>query len=148
MMKGFFLLEVPWMLWIQSVYSILSRIYDQLNTAIINSRDYMFKWIWHFLLIWGWIFGYIMLVSSLWYSNAWCLSVIKVHLISCLFVGKNFAGKSSHESESSSFVVAASEKVLVPGSQSDGSSSLKEQFEAADLALEDPLVCAYSCQLL
>lgn len=52
---------------------------------------------------------------------------------------KNFAGKSSHESESSSFVVAASKKILVPDSQSDGSSSLKEQFKVADLALEDPL---------
>ncbi|KAL8125642.1 hypothetical protein AgCh_013052 [Apium graveolens] len=56
------------------------------------------------------------------------------------FSGKTFAGKYSQESKSSSFVVGASEKVLVPGSQSDGSSSFKGKFEASDLAVEDPLV--------
>lgn len=65
-----------------------------------------------------------------------------------MFAGKTFAGKYPQESKSSSFVVSASEKVLVPGSQSsDGSSSLKGKFEAADLAVEDSLVSA-SCSAL
>lgn len=66
-----------------------------------------------------------------------------------MFAGKTFAGKFSQESKSSSFVVGASEKVLVPGSQSsDGSSSLKGKLEAADLAVEDPLVSANCFGLL
>ncbi|CAK9168096.1 unnamed protein product [Ilex paraguariensis] len=56
------------------------------------------------------------------------------------FSGKFFGGKSSYDSDSTSFTIAASEKVLVPGSQSDGSSSLTKQLEVTDAALEDPLV--------
>ncbi|KAM7468289.1 hypothetical protein LguiB_015851 [Lonicera macranthoides] len=55
----------------------------------------------------------------------------------CLMNGKIFAGKSSYESDSSSVVVAATEKVLVPGSQTESSSSLSEQLEAVDTTLDD-----------
>ncbi|KAK2970574.1 hypothetical protein RJ640_030947 [Escallonia rubra] len=51
-----------------------------------------------------------------------------------------FADKSTHESDSPPFMVAASEKVLVPGSQTAGSSSSTEQLEAVDTASEDPYV--------
>lgn len=57
-----------------------------------------------------------------------------------MFVGKIFAGKSSYDSDSSSLTVAASKKVLVPDSQSDGSSSVTEQLEAPGTVSEDPQV--------
>lgn len=69
---------------------------------------------------------------------------MKVQLICRLFVGKIFAGKSSYESDSSSFVVAASEKVLVPGSKTESSSSLTEQSEAVDTTLDDHQVCEFA----
>lgn len=56
-----------------------------------------------------------------------------------MFVGKIFAGKSSYDSDSS-LTVAASKKVLVPDSQSDGSSSVTEQLEAPGTVSEDPQV--------
>ncbi|XP_061370951.1 1,4-alpha-glucan-branching enzyme 1, chloroplastic/amyloplastic-like isoform X2 [Gastrolobium bilobum] len=50
---------------------------------------------------------------------------------------KTLAGKFSHDSDSSSFVVAASDKVLIPEGQDD-TSSLTEQVENPDMILEDP----------
>ncbi|KAK6942641.1 Glycosyl hydrolase, family 13, catalytic domain [Dillenia turbinata] len=52
--------------------------------------------------------------------------------------GKFFAGKS-YDSETPSLTVAASEKVLVPGTQSDGSSSSVDQLETSEV-LENPHV--------
>uniref|UniRef100_A0A5B6ZJQ5 1,4-alpha-glucan branching enzyme n=1 Tax=Davidia involucrata TaxID=16924 RepID=A0A5B6ZJQ5_DAVIN len=56
------------------------------------------------------------------------------------FSRKIFVGKSSYDSVSPSFTVAASEKILVPGSQSDGSSSSIDQLETVDTVSEDPQV--------
>ncbi|KAF6148030.1 hypothetical protein GIB67_024205 [Kingdonia uniflora] len=65
------------------------------------------------------------------------------------FPRKMFAGKSSYESDFSSLTVAASDKVLVPGSKADGSSSsissleipeTTSQVNQKDLAMEDNTV--------
>uniref|UniRef100_A0A5B6ZJR3 1,4-alpha-glucan branching enzyme n=1 Tax=Davidia involucrata TaxID=16924 RepID=A0A5B6ZJR3_DAVIN len=56
------------------------------------------------------------------------------------FSRKIFVGKSSYDSVSPSFTVAASKKILVPGSQSDGSSSSIDQLETVDTVSEDPQV--------
>ena len=63
-----------------------------------------------------------------------------IHLIWSFFVGKFLAGRSTYEFESPSFMVSATEKVLVPGSQSDASSST-EQLEALGAETEDSKVC-------
>ncbi|XP_058003419.1 1,4-alpha-glucan-branching enzyme 1, chloroplastic/amyloplastic isoform X2 [Hevea brasiliensis] len=55
------------------------------------------------------------------------------------FSRKIFAGKSSYESDSSNLTVTASEKVLVPDGQIDGSSST-EQLETPGTILEEPQV--------
>lgn len=52
-----------------------------------------------------------------------------------------FAGMSSSDSESSSLAIAASNKILVPGGQGDGSLSLTDQLENPETALEDSQVC-------
>uniref|UniRef100_A0A1S4BHL5 1,4-alpha-glucan-branching enzyme 1, chloroplastic/amyloplastic-like n=2 Tax=Nicotiana TaxID=4085 RepID=A0A1S4BHL5_TOBAC len=52
---------------------------------------------------------------------------------------KIFAEKSSYEPKSRSSTVAASGKVLVPGSQSDSSSTSTEQLEVADTVPENSL---------
>ncbi|KAF5473805.1 hypothetical protein F2P56_005763 [Juglans regia] len=51
-----------------------------------------------------------------------------------------FAGMSSPGSDSSSVMVAATNKILVPGSQGDGSLSLTEQLESPETVQEDPQV--------
>lgn len=55
-------------------------------------------------------------------------------------IGKIFAGKSSSDSDSPSLTVAASNKILVPGSQGDGSLSLTDQLDNPETVLEDPQV--------
>lgn len=55
--------------------------------------------------------------------------------------GKIFAGNTSYESEPSSFRVAASEKVLVPGGEGEGSSFPTDQLEVAEALSEDTQVC-------
>ncbi|KAL7247873.1 hypothetical protein ACSBR2_002724 [Camellia fascicularis] len=59
--------------------------------------------------------------------------LLKNHSSSC----KIFAGKSSFDSESPYFTVAASEKVLVTGSESNGSSSSTDQLEIGDTVSGD-----------
>lgn len=54
------------------------------------------------------------------------------------FSRKIFAGKSSPDSDSPSLTVAASNKILVPGSQGDGSLSLTDQLDNPETVLEDP----------
>lgn len=66
--------------------------------------------------------------------------IIYVKLIWWLFIGKIFAGKSSSDSDSPSLAVAASNKILVPGSQGDGSISLTDQLDDPETVLEDPQV--------
>ncbi|KAB1221286.1 1,4-alpha-glucan-branching enzyme 1, chloroplastic/amyloplastic [Morella rubra] len=51
--------------------------------------------------------------------------------------GKVFAGMSSLDSDASSVTVAASNKILVPGSQGDGSVSLTDQLENPETVRED-----------
>ncbi|KAL5807547.1 hypothetical protein ACOSQ4_030280 [Xanthoceras sorbifolium] len=53
------------------------------------------------------------------------------------FSRKISAGKSSYDHDTSHFKVAASGKVLVPGSQNDGSSSLTDQLETPEMVSED-----------
>ncbi|KAL7170397.1 hypothetical protein ACSBR2_035296 [Camellia fascicularis] len=53
---------------------------------------------------------------------------------------KIFAGKSSDNSDSRSSVVAASQKVLVPGDQSEFPSSSTEQLEVVDTVSGDPQI--------
>lgn len=55
------------------------------------------------------------------------------------------AVKSSYDSDSPSSVVAASEKVLVPGVHCDGSSSSTDQLEGVDTVAEDSEVCKCRC---
>ncbi|XP_043814777.1 1,4-alpha-glucan-branching enzyme 1, chloroplastic/amyloplastic isoform X2 [Manihot esculenta] len=57
-----------------------------------------------------------------------------------LFPRKIFAGKSSYESDSSNLTVSASEKVLVPDDQIDGSSSSTYQLETTGTVLEESQV--------
>ncbi|GMP50010.1 hypothetical protein CsSME_00016796 [Camellia sinensis var. sinensis] len=59
--------------------------------------------------------------------------LLKNHSSSC----KIFAGKSSFDSEYPYFTVAASEKVLVTGSESNGSSSSTDQLEIGDTVSGD-----------
>ncbi|ONH96238.1 hypothetical protein PRUPE_7G115400 [Prunus persica] len=66
-------------------------------------------------------------------------SSLSLFLTNSSFSRKIFAGKSSYDSDSS-LTVAASKKVLVPDSQSDGSSSVTEQLEAPGTVSEDPQV--------
>ncbi|KAJ7976080.1 1,4-alpha-glucan-branching enzyme [Quillaja saponaria] len=54
------------------------------------------------------------------------------------FSRKIFAGNYSHDSDSSSSMVAASDKLLVPGGQGDGSTSLTDQLETPQITSEDP----------
>lgn len=54
-----------------------------------------------------------------------------------MFVGKNFAGKSSYDHDPSLLKVVASKKVLVPGSQNNGSSSLTDQLETPEIVSKD-----------
>ncbi|KAF5473600.1 hypothetical protein F2P56_010200 [Juglans regia] len=56
------------------------------------------------------------------------------------FYRKVFARMSSPDPDSSSLKVAASNKVLVPGGQGDGSLSLTDQLENPETDLEDHLV--------
>lgn len=63
----------------------------------------------------------------------------KVKLIWHLFVVKILAGKSL-ESESQSSIVAASEKVLVPGTEIDDSSS-REELEVPEILSDDSQAC-------
>ncbi|GMY25141.1 1,4-alpha-glucan-branching enzyme 2-2, chloroplastic/amyloplastic-like isoform X2 [Fagus crenata] len=58
--------------------------------------------------------------------------------LSLLRKGKIYAGKSSPDSDSSSITVAASNKILVPGSQGDVSLSLTDQLENPETVLDDP----------
>lgn len=58
-----------------------------------------------------------------------------------MYVGKILAEKSSYDSESRPSTVAASGKVLVPGTQSDSSSSSTDQFEFTETAPENSPVC-------
>ncbi|XAR69716.1 1,4-alpha-glucan branching enzyme [Bertholletia excelsa] len=51
---------------------------------------------------------------------------------------KIFAGKSSHDSDVPSSMVAASEKVLVPGGQADGPSSSTDELEIVDTVSGKP----------
>lgn len=69
-----------------------------------------------------------------------CL-VICVKLIWCSFVGKIFAGKSSKEFDASPLIITASEKVLVPGSQSDDPAAVTDQLETPETVSEDIEVC-------
>lgn len=75
----------------------------------------------------------------------WCFMIIGFvvcrELIWCLLVGKIFAQKFSYDSDSSSVTIASSEKVLVPGGQSDGSSSLPDQLESPSTISDDSEVC-------
>lgn len=61
-----------------------------------------------------------------------------------LFVGKAFAGKSSYDADSTSTTVAASEKVLVPGRESGGSSSSVDLVSRVEPASGDLQVCVAS----
>ncbi|GLT89940.1 hypothetical protein SLE2022_078980 [Rubroshorea leprosula] len=54
------------------------------------------------------------------------------------FSRKIFAGKFSYDSDSSSLIVAASEKVLVPGGQGDSSSTSTDQLETPGAVSDDP----------
>lgn len=61
-----------------------------------------------------------------------------------MFAGKIFVAKSTYDSDSVlSTATAASDKVLVPGSGSDGSSTLAGQSETSGAVSEDPQV--YLC---
>ena len=88
--------------------------------------------------------------------------LLDVELINCLFLGMIFAVRSSNDSDSPSSVVAASEKVLVPGGHIDDSSSStdilevantvsgdrsssKDQLEVADILSGDAQVCVCTC---
>ncbi|KAK4833753.1 hypothetical protein QYF36_010671 [Acer negundo] len=53
------------------------------------------------------------------------------------FSRKIFAGKSSYDHDTSHLKVSASGKVLVPGSQNTGSSSLTDQLETPETVTED-----------
>lgn len=55
-------------------------------------------------------------------------------------IGNVFAGISSPDSDYSSVMVAATNKILVPGSQGDGSLSLTNQLESPETVQEDPQV--------
>lgn len=68
-------------------------------------------------------------------------------LTQSLFAGKIYAGKSSYDSDSSSLKVAASEKVLVPGGQSDGSSPSIDELETPETALEGHKVVIHVLQI-
>nr|GME18057.1 starch branching enzyme [Ipomoea batatas] len=61
--------------------------------------------------------------------------------------GKIFARNTSYESEPSSFRVAASEKVLVPGGEGEGSSFPTDQLEVAEALSEDTQVCDHTSSL-
>lgn len=52
-------------------------------------------------------------------------------------IGNVFVGMSSPDSDSSSVMLAATNKILVPGSQGDGSLSLTDQLESPETAQED-----------
>ncbi|KAJ0020418.1 hypothetical protein Pint_31606 [Pistacia integerrima] len=54
-----------------------------------------------------------------------------------LVVGKILAGKPSKDYDASSLTVAASDKVLVPGSKGDGTSLFTDQLETADTISEE-----------
>lgn len=62
-----------------------------------------------------------------------------------VLTGKIFARKSSYDSDSSSLTVSASDKVLVPGSQSDGPSSSTDQLDAP--GTEEPEVLILVIQI-
>ncbi|KAH9738381.1 SBE2.2 [Citrus sinensis] len=53
------------------------------------------------------------------------------------FSRKIFAGKSSKEFDASPLIITASEKVLVPGSQSDDPSAVTDQLETPETVSED-----------
>lgn len=53
--------------------------------------------------------------------------------------GKTLAVKFSHDSDSSSFTIAESDKVLIPRDQ-DNSSSLTDELETPVITSEDPQV--------
>ncbi|PON56004.1 Glycoside hydrolase [Trema orientale] len=57
-----------------------------------------------------------------------------------VLTGKIYARKSSYDSDSSSLTVSASDKVLVPGTQSDGPSSSTDQLDVPDTTTEEPQV--------
>jgi len=59
-----------------------------------------------------------------------------------------FAGMSSSDSDSSSLTVAASNKILVPGGQGDGSLSSTDQLENPETVLEDSQVCVCTPQCI
>lgn len=58
-----------------------------------------------------------------------------------MYVGKILAEKSSYKSESGPSTAASSGKVLVPGSQSDSSSSSTDQIEFTETDPENSPVC-------
>ena len=66
--------------------------------------------------------------------------IIYLKLIWWLIIGKIYAGKSSPDSDSPSITVAASNKILVPGSQGDVSLSLTDQLDNPETVLDDPQV--------
>lgn len=76
---------------------------------------------------------------SFW-SHLFSLSLFWYLLIQLTFAGKILHGRSSYNSESSSFTAAASEKILVSGNQIDGSSPT-EQIDVVDEVSEDSEVC-------
>lgn len=65
------------------------------------------------------------------------LIVSLVKLIWCWFVAKIFAGKVSKDYDASSLTVAASDKVLVPGSNGEGTSSFTDQLETPETVSEE-----------
>lgn len=71
------------------------------------------------------------------YSNV----LLSVNLIWRFFVGKDFALKSSSDSDSPPLAFAAPQKILVPGSQTDGSSPSSDQLELANTVSENHQVC-------
>ncbi|KAJ0020212.1 hypothetical protein Pint_31347 [Pistacia integerrima] len=68
-------------------------------------------------------------------------SVYKSTQSSCYFNGKILAGKPSKDYDASSLTVAASDKILVPGSKGDGTSLFTDQLETVDTVSEEQEVC-------
>lgn len=75
--------------------------------------------------------------------------IIYIKRIWWLFTGMIFAGMSSSDSDSSSIAIAASNKILVPGGQGDGTLSSTDQLENPETVLEDSQVCVWTphCRL-
>ena len=83
-----------------------------------------------------------MSISLLITSAATSHLVISHLLIFGIFSGKIFAQKSSYDTDSSSATLTESQKVLVPGSESE--ESVSDENLDSDQVLNDPEVAAWS----